>query len=380
MKKLLLLLAFTLVLSGIPASAFAVEYGGLGGKPANPREDNPRSESIFIYELEPGESYDDGVEIVNSTGERKIVNIGVVDSVVASDGSFACAQESEPKTDVGSWIKLSRTSVTLDSGKTEVVDFTVTAPKNASTGEHGGCITIQEGKSPEASTGTGVVLSFRSAIRVAVTIPGDIVKAVSIGGVILKANTNDETQYTIQPSLTNSGNVSLDTEITSNLVSLFGIQTASRTSSYPLLPGSTARWDFDVDRPFWGGLYRADVIASYNSNTAESLGQTDKAETQTTSASSSFVFITPAPIALLIELLLLIGLVVLVVIAVRRLRHRKVVKKHWRHHTIVEGDSLQKIAKHYHVSWKKLATANKIRAPYHLEPGTKIKVPPRSAE
>lgn len=40
-------------LSFISAS-FAIEYGGFGGRPAYPRADNPRTESIFIHTLEPG--------------------------------------------------------------------------------------------------------------------------------------------------------------------------------------------------------------------------------------------------------------------------------------------------------------------------------------
>ena len=38
----------------VVASSFAIEYGGFGGRPAYPRADNPRTESIFIHTLEPG--------------------------------------------------------------------------------------------------------------------------------------------------------------------------------------------------------------------------------------------------------------------------------------------------------------------------------------
>lgn len=49
----------------------AAETGGIGGKPANPRSDNPRTESIFVYELKPGETTKDAVEIYNNTDEQK---------------------------------------------------------------------------------------------------------------------------------------------------------------------------------------------------------------------------------------------------------------------------------------------------------------------
>lgn len=43
---------FFIVLFTVPAEA--IEYGGFGGRPAYPRTDNARTESVFIHTLEPG--------------------------------------------------------------------------------------------------------------------------------------------------------------------------------------------------------------------------------------------------------------------------------------------------------------------------------------
>ncbi len=379
MKKAILTFIAIVIASLTPATLSALEYGGVGGKPANPDKDNPRTSSIFIYELQPGQSVTDGVEVSNTSDEEKRVKITAVDSTVASDGAFACAQDSEEKADVGAWITIPNDTVTLAPGAKQIVNFILTAPNNASVGEHGGCIAmqaIQDGES--ASEGDGVVLSFRSAIRISVTIPGDIVKALTISKVTLEPNPRVAAQYIVQPSITNTGNVSLDTTITTKLVSLFGIPSGTATSTYPVLPGSTARWNFTHASPFWGGWYRASVEASYNSNTQDGLGESTNQTNTTTNGDSGFVFIPPHPVAFMIELALLAGIVIALILLIRRLRLNRAVKSQWRHHTVVKGDSLQKIAKHYGVSWKKLATVNKIRAPYHLEPGTDIKVPPRA--
>lgn len=42
-----------LCISSFSLSVEAIEYGGFGGRPAYPRADNPRTESIFIHTLEP---------------------------------------------------------------------------------------------------------------------------------------------------------------------------------------------------------------------------------------------------------------------------------------------------------------------------------------
>lgn len=376
MKRVILSTILALLLAVIPVATQAVEYGGIGGRPANPRADNPRSQSIFVYELEPGESYSDGVEVFNNTDQTRTIQIGSVDSSLASDGAFACAQEAEPKVDVGSWVELASRSVTIPAGDSQVVDFTITVPKDASVGEHSGCITIQDTQTERDPNQSGVVLSFRSAIRIAITIPGDIVKALSFGPITVSRSPTDASIYTVQPSLINAGNVSLDTALDIRFVSLFGLSNETKSASYPVLPGSSAKWNFDFNKPFWGGWYRADVTATYNNNVADGLGENSQNSQQTTSASSGFVFIEPSPLAAAIELFLLLLLTAIIFLLVRRIRHRRVVAKHWTHYTVQEGDSLQKIAKTKHTSWKKIATANKIKAPYHLEPGRRIKIPP----
>lgn len=47
------ILGCTFFMSFSPA-LYAIEYGGFGGRPAYPRADNDRTESIFIHTLEPG--------------------------------------------------------------------------------------------------------------------------------------------------------------------------------------------------------------------------------------------------------------------------------------------------------------------------------------
>lgn len=376
MKKLFLTLVFALVIGIVPSTASAVEYGGVGGRPANPRADNPRTESIFIYELQPGESFEDEVEIFNNTEQDRVIGVGAVDSAPASDGAFACAQEASPKVSVGSWIELDATTVSVPAGDSRLVGFTVTAPEDASVGEQSGCITIQDTNQQPAEARGGIVLTFRSAIRVAVTVPGDIVKAINIADISINRSGTNAATYIIRPSLVNTGNVSLDTDLSVRLVSIFGVTVEEARSTYPVLPGTTSSWNFDFAQPFWGGLYRADIIATYNNNVEDGVGENDGQSSTSVTKSSSFVFIAPSPIAAVIELVGLMILLAIIAIFIKRLLQRRKVAKHWSRYTIQEGDSLQKIAKTKSISWRRLAQANNIKAPYHLEPGNVIKIPP----
>lgn len=61
-------------------SSFAIEYGGFGGRPAYPRADNPRTESIFVHTLEPGAVQKEGITVINNSSESKTVLIYAADS------------------------------------------------------------------------------------------------------------------------------------------------------------------------------------------------------------------------------------------------------------------------------------------------------------
>lgn len=172
-------IAVALCLLSLSFTAEAIEYGGFGGRPAYPRAGNPRTESIFVHTLEPGAIQKEGIKVVNNTPTKKTFLIYGGDSTPSTDGAFACKQLSEEKNDVGAWIKLDKSEVTMDPSTNQVIPFTITVPQNASVGEHNGCILIQEKKDKQEGQ-AGMALSVRTGIRVAITIPGDLVRKLEI--------------------------------------------------------------------------------------------------------------------------------------------------------------------------------------------------------
>jgi hypothetical protein len=85
--------------------ALAVEYEMLGGRPANPDANVPNSASWFIYNLNPGETKEDAVEVMNLFSEEWTAFIYAADTTKSSSGGFALEQSGEPKDEVGSWVK-----------------------------------------------------------------------------------------------------------------------------------------------------------------------------------------------------------------------------------------------------------------------------------
>lgn len=364
--KALLLAALALCLA-LPASAGAIDNGGIGGKPANPRADNPRSESIFVYELEPGEGVEDGVQIMNGTDQTKTVLVYAVDSQIASGGAFACDQAVDKPISVGSWVSVEEDQVTLGPGEKQIVNFDVDVPKDASPGEHNGCIVMQDTDRQRSSEGGGIVLSMRSAIRVAVTVPGEIQKGLALIGTGIEARSGQKVMMSV--SLRNSGNVSLDTSLEVKLMYALGPTAVNAGGSYPVLSGSEARFNFEGERPFWGGWFRLVADARYNDNPDASIGE---GQLNANVGKTAWVFIAPAPAAAAIEgaaAVLLAG--VAVIFVRRRLVHKKAMSRATRYQ-VQPGENLHTIAEKYKMSWKLLARINKLKPPYQLRTGQSI--------
>jgi hypothetical protein len=369
LKKLALaVLAFSLVLTG---SAGAVDNGGIGGKPANPRPDNPRSESIFVYELKPGDKFDDAVKVINNTDSVKTLLVYAVDSQASSGGAFACAQKVDTPVSVGSWITLSKDRVSLQPDSSEDVPFTVNVPATASAGESNGCIVVQDAQQTPVQQGNGITLSFRTALRVAITVPGEITKGLSFTNLVVNKLDNDMLRLSV--GLRNTGNVSLDTELDVRVKSIFGTTLQKTGGEYPVLANSEAAFNFEVPQLFWGGLYVAEAVAVFNQDADSSLGETGS--TKAIDSQEVRFFVKPKPAALLIELAVLSLVVGLAAFLLIRKANTK--RLHARSQTVVveKGDTIQTIANQFGVSWKTIVKLNKLKPPYHVVPGKRIKVP-----
>ena len=103
MKKIdkLVIVFFVIAFGALPFVASSVGYGGIGGRPANPDPENPRTSSWFIYNLEPGQQKQDAVEVINNTEEDLVILVYPHDSIKSSDGGFALKQFGNEKTKVG---------------------------------------------------------------------------------------------------------------------------------------------------------------------------------------------------------------------------------------------------------------------------------------
>lgn len=371
---------FFLLLAGISillptGVARAVEYGGLGGKPANPDPKNSRTNSIYIFTLASKQSQRDGLRVINNGNEPKTVEIYATDSELASGGSFACTQKADEQKNVGSWITFDNSEVIMAANSEQIINFTVKVPANTDVGEHNGCVVIQEKGKTSASANNGVQLSFRSAIRTIVTVPGKIVKDVQFANLRVDPADAQAKKYILTAELQNNGNVSLDTDVQVSVSTLFNKSVYKNGGIYPLLSQEgPIELNFEYNRPFWGGIYKVTGTAAYNSNPQAPLGSSEVRDTVRNSP-TKLLFVAPQPLAWLLYLLMLATLGLVGRISYNRLLKHKRISQSWSGYTVKKGDTIHKLAKRRATSWKAVVEVNKLKPPYELKAGANIKLP-----
>ena len=323
-RKVIVVVAVAALMAVLSVSSVhAIEYGGFGGTPAYPRSDNPRTQSIFIHAIDPGATQLDAVLVVNNSSERKTLMVYAADSTPSSGGGFACKQLAEDKTDVGAWITLSKSEVTVEPGKNEIVPFTIAAPLDASVGEHNGCILIQEKK---ATTGqTGATVSVRTGIRVVVTIPGDMIRKLEIVGFTVSPG---GLGYILHPLVKNDGNVSIDASVSVDTRNFIGFGHLKQGGQYPILRGATSEWNFEVPKPFWGLWYRSSFTVTYDSNPEAGVGVISGKTLTVLQGPTVWFFTMPAPLSILayvVGILIIVGIIAWMIFRKRKkkIHHRK---------------------------------------------------------
>lgn len=289
MKRLAVcILSATLLLSSL--FIISNNVNALGGRPARPDSNNPRSQSIFIHTLEPGESSSDAATVSNTTAQPQIIDIYAVDAIATNTGSLSCEQRVEEKDGVGAWVNLDSEEVSLEPNSSQEVEFTITAPQSAEPGEHNGCLVFQQREEDSEVLGN-VKIRTRQAIRIAVTIPGDLKKELSIDSFSVETEKNKQL-FVLKTK--NQGNVSVDIKAKVTLESLFGSVVFEDNGSYPVLPNNDLELRFENDQlPIWGGWYKAKAAVEYDPR-PEVFGSTDESELTSLDSQAIVVFIPPA--------------------------------------------------------------------------------------
>jgi hypothetical protein len=212
MKKIKpVIIAFMLVMIMLMVVTAVYASGGasfsLQTVSANPAE---KPAPYFVFEQTAGGLIEGQVQVKNTSLETGTVRLYAVDAATGNTSGIVYGLGDDPKSQVGTWVKLAVEELTLASGESEMVPFTVAVPNDVRGGQHVGAIvaeavTTQGQQSVQVTNDQAafhVEVKGRSAIAVQVNVPGAVVSQIDVNGIEIGGQNGVQT---LMLNLHNSG-------------------------------------------------------------------------------------------------------------------------------------------------------------------------------
>lgn len=435
MSKYKKISAVVIILAGLSIfqNVSAIEYGMLGGKPANPDPSVENSGAWFMYNLKPGETKEDSLLVMNLFEESLNVLIYAADTTKSSSGGFALRQYSEPKDQVGSWVKfypnevpeifqgvfemkenkiipfcqMTREDLQKDYGKKELTDdnfsefdawcrgtdqieremqakekstipFVFSVPDNADVGEHTGGILIQKVGAEDTSDagGSAVKLTTRVGVRIYETVPGEIIKKISLDSFAVIKNFKEfnfsswfggekkPEEYLIQSKIKSESNVSIDNENIIHIKDLlFNKSSADIDRNFQVL-----KQDIFVSNYSWSNPRFGHFSFQTEIKYKDALGQEQK-------ILSDVIKIWVMPWREVVFTIAGLLILMLAYVGWKKYQQKRYGGIGWVEYEIEQNDTVATLSDRHGIDWKVFVRTNKLRPPYLLTVGQNVLVP-----
>ncbi len=127
-------------------------------QPATSDPANPLTRAYFILNGKPGTALQSSVIVTNNGTATGTVNLYAVDAGTGQNSGIIYLPQDAPRNDVGAWLHLSRSQLTLAAGQSEQVAFQVVIPGKVRAGQHVGGIVAENVQQDSTTTNS----KFRS--------------------------------------------------------------------------------------------------------------------------------------------------------------------------------------------------------------------------
>lgn len=230
-------------------------------KPADTAQGRDRPN--YAYDLAPGGTVGDALYVANRSPQPITLSVYAADGFLTEDGSLDILAGGVASTDLGSWVSIETPELTLDSGASAEVPFTVTVPADASPGDYAAGVVA----SMRVTADNGTITERRLGSRVHLRVQGDLAPALTVGDVVVDyhgtASPIESGSATVTYTLTNTGNTRLDPAVDVALGGPFGLAGVTADDDAPeLLPGSSLQRTVEVAGVVPLGLLAAEVTAT----------------------------------------------------------------------------------------------------------------------
>lgn len=354
----------------------ALEAGGAGIEPANPRPEDPLSSSWFIYEVNPKDVVEDDAWVINTSNKPLKISIDAVDAMSLGGSAIGLLDRFQPNPNIGDWVVLDKREVEVAPKSKQKVHFKIVVPDNPEVGDHIGGLVVQKlDASPDAvskSGGASVSIKTRVGARIYLTVLGDIHRGFKILGKSLSGRGD---KMVLRYKVANSGNIRARLQAEVKIYGIFGLYDQwpdldigeiwqNKTSLQEIVwPGKP--------RPIFGPYWAVATIKDTYTPMTRTSNQIPPASPPI--KVWAFTFFVPYLQSLI--LLFLLFLVWFVIQTRRWMKMNNLARLEVVPHRIKPGEHLMDIAEDYGISWKLLAQLNEIKPPYSLHRMSTLYVP-----
>ena len=208
---------------------------------ADPSE--PSSRVFFSYTIDPGATLNDSATLWNYSNVQLTFQIYPTDAYNNADGAFDLLPGDQKPVDVGSWITLPQSFITVQAQSKIDIPFTLTVPPDARPGDHAAAVLAANQVTGAGPDGKVVALDRRTGSRVYLRVAGPVTPALILENVhsVYHSALNPlsgslDVTYTVR----NTGNVRLGAHQHIDVNGPFGFGLKQRTpKDVPeLLPGN----------------------------------------------------------------------------------------------------------------------------------------------
>jgi hypothetical protein len=243
-------------------------------------------------ELAPGTSLDGNLTITNSTDKPMPVSLSAEEfSVINRQYDYAFT----PDSDVSKWVRFTPSDISLASGESKTVTYTVGIPLSAEPG--GRYISLFASTSASAAD-SSIVSQQRVASLLYITVLGDVTRTGRLVSLTSPWAVNDKATWS--GTLQNTGSTHYRSNYNVIINNLFGGEVASAQGSNLILPGTVRAVSSDLPLPKWPGIYK--IIYSFSLGDTATVEQTRYMLYVPTMAILAFLVIIVVAVVLLLSL------------------------------------------------------------------------------
>ncbi|MFI5906750.1 WxL protein peptidoglycan domain-containing protein [Dactylosporangium sp. NPDC051541] len=289
----------------------------------------PDNRKEFSYlGIAPGSVIHDYVAVTNFSAMPVTFQLYSTDAQNGNNGVLQLQPAAEKPQDIGSWVTLQKTTVTLKPNERAIEPFTLTVPATATPGDHTGGVLASIGVEENSATGP-VKVDRRLGVPMYLRVTGPLTAGIAVQSVSASyhgtANPLRGGRTDVTLIVRNTGNVRLNLTPEIAVNGLYWVKVAGvNPGALPnLLPGATVQFTVHLDGVFPLGPMTAKVRVTPAQITA--LGLPPAPNTPLAAEGEAFLWATPWTVLLILALLAGGYLLVRWVRRARRGRQQRVV-------------------------------------------------------